>query len=105
MLDLKKVVMALLSEMWIINLIAILGGTYAMAFHLPQYYSDDEVWNIACWWKLAWILPLPYTLVCFFGLTLPFRTPNFLYTEDLPKRRIDNLYILTVTKGDNRGIS
>lgn len=39
--------------------------------------------------------------MCFFGLTLPFRTPRFLYSDDLPKRRLDNLYILTVTKGDN----
>jgi hypothetical protein len=33
---------------------------------------------------------------------MPFRTPKFLYDDSLPKRRIDNLYILTVTKGDNR---
>ncbi|KAI8908504.1 glycosyltransferase like family 2-domain-containing protein [Gorgonomyces haynaldii] len=97
-----KVVMALLSEMWLFSLVFILGGTYAMTFHVPQFYIDDEVWNETCWWKLAWILPMPYTLVCFFGLTLPFRTPKFLYTEDLPKRRLDNLYILTVTKGDNK---
>lgn len=32
------VVMAILSEMWIVNLIAILGGTYCMTFILPQYY-------------------------------------------------------------------
>jgi cellulose synthase/poly-beta-1,6-N-acetylglucosamine synthase-like glycosyltransferase len=35
-------------------------------------------------------------------LTLPFRTPKFLNYEELEPRRIDNLYILTVTKGDNR---
>lgn len=51
---------------------------------------------------LAWILPLPYTLICFWGLVMPFRTPKFLYDDTMPKRRVDNLYILTVTKGDNR---
>ena len=50
----------------------------------------------------AWILPLPYTIICFWGLVMPFRTPKFLYDDSLPKRRLDNLYILTVTKGDNR---
>ncbi|KAH6570448.1 hypothetical protein BASA62_004354 [Batrachochytrium salamandrivorans] len=50
----------------------------------------------------GWILPFPYTLICFFGLVLPYRTPKFLYSDALPKRRIDNFYILTVTKGDNR---
>lgn len=94
--------MALLSEMWIINLIIISGGTFLMVFYLPQGYVDDELWNFTCWWKLAWILPLPYSLMCFFGLVLPFRTPKFLYNDNLPKRRVDNLYILTVTKGDNR---
>ncbi|KAI8908361.1 glycosyl transferase family group 2-domain-containing protein [Gorgonomyces haynaldii] len=98
-----KVVMALLSEMWIINLIVICGGTYCMTFLADfQGYVDDELWNITCWWKLAWILPLPYSFICFLGLILPFRTPKFLYDESLPKRRVDNLYILTVTKGDNR---
>ncbi|KAJ3036112.1 eukaryotic translation initiation factor 3 subunit A [Rhizophlyctis rosea] len=32
----------------------------------------------------------------------PFRTPKFSYKSDMPKRRVDNLYILAVTKGDNR---
>ncbi|KAI9362021.1 glycosyl transferase family group 2-domain-containing protein, partial [Zopfochytrium polystomum] len=51
-----------------------------------------------------WLLPLPYSLVCFFGLVLPFRTTKFLdyEREGIKKRRVDNLYILTVTKGDNR---
>ncbi|TPX30990.1 hypothetical protein SmJEL517_g05577 [Synchytrium microbalum] len=98
-----KVVMALLAEMWLINMLVILGGTYGMTFWLPQYYLDDVLWNTGCYWKLAWLLPMPYTLICFFGLTMPFRTPKFLYTRDnLKKRRLDNLYILTVTKGDNR---
>ncbi|KAI8929201.1 glycosyl transferase family group 2-domain-containing protein [Entophlyctis helioformis] len=97
-----KLVMALLSEWWILSLIVIVGGTYLMTFRLPQFYVDDELWNVGCYWKTAWILPLPYTLICFFGLILPFRTPKFLYDDSLPKRRIDNLYILTVTKGDNR---
>lgn len=97
-----------------------------MTFLLPvswTNYSDTELWNVSCWWKLgrfllkefqckqsltdfndilAWILPLPYTLICFWGLVMPFRTPKFLYDDSMPKRRLDNLYILTVTKGDNR---
>jgi hypothetical protein len=60
------------------------------------------LWNVTCWWKLAWILPFPYALICFFGLILPYRTPKFLYDGSIPKRRIDNLYILSVTRGDNR---
>ncbi|KAH6570449.1 hypothetical protein BASA62_004355 [Batrachochytrium salamandrivorans] len=69
---------------------------------LPQDYVDNEIWNYTCFWKIGWILPFPYTLICFFGLVLPYRTPKFLYSDALPKRRIDNFYILTVTKGDNR---
>jgi hypothetical protein len=98
-------VMGLLSEMWLLNLICLAGGTYCMTFLTPKSfsnYTDSELWNPSCYWKLAWILPLPYTLICFWGLVLPFRTPKFLYDDSLPKRRIDNLYILTVTKGDNR---
>ena len=98
-------VMSLLSEMWILNLVVLAGGTYLMNFGLPiawTNYTDTELWNISCFWKLPWILPLPYTLICFWGLVLPFRTPKYLYDESLPKRRVDNLYILTVTKGDNR---
>jgi hypothetical protein len=95
-------IMALLADMWLVNLIIITGLTYVMTFMAPQYYVDDELWNVGCWWKLAWIFPLPYTLICFFGLVMPFRTPRWVYSKDLPRRRLDNLYILTVTKGDNR---
>lgn len=97
-----KVVMAVLSEMWIIHLLFILGGTYIMSFVIPQGYSDQELWNIGAYWKIGWLLPFPYTLICFFGLVLPYRTPKFASNEDVPKRRLDNLYILTVTKGDNK---
>ncbi|RKO85055.1 hypothetical protein BDK51DRAFT_51170, partial [Blyttiomyces helicus] len=97
-----KFLMALLSEMWVVHLVVILGGTYGLTFYMPQGYNDVDLWNYSCWWKLGWLLPLPYTLICFFGMTLPFRTPKYLYSKDMPKRRLDNLYILTVTKGDNR---
>ncbi|KAJ3075144.1 hypothetical protein HDU98_009098 [Podochytrium sp. JEL0797] len=99
-----KLVMALLSELWIVNLVFILGGTWLKSFYLGdlQMYTDTELWNTGCWWKLGLLLPLPYTMICFFGLTLPFRTPKFLNYEGEKKRRVDNLYILTVTKGDNR---
>ncbi|KAJ3414798.1 hypothetical protein HDV05_006045 [Chytridiales sp. JEL 0842] len=101
-----KAVMALLSEMWIFNMAFILGGTYLMTFVLGklQNYDDNVLWNVGCYWKLGWLLPLPYTLICFFGLIMPFRTPKFLdyEKEGVKRRRIDNLYILTVTKGNNR---
>ena len=99
-----SVVMALLSEMWLINIILICGTIYCLVFRADgwQNYTDKELWNYGCYWKLAFLLPLPYTLICFFGLIMPFRTPKFLYDDSLPKRRVDNLYILTVTKGDNR---
>ncbi|TPX73869.1 hypothetical protein CcCBS67573_g04863 [Chytriomyces confervae] len=98
------IVMALLSELWIVNLFFILGGTWIKAFYLGklQEYDDYNLWNTSCYWKMGLLLPLPYTLICFFGLTLPFRTPKFLVYDGIKKRRVDNLYILTVTKGDNR---
>ncbi|RKP01185.1 hypothetical protein CXG81DRAFT_5632, partial [Caulochytrium protostelioides] len=96
-------VMALLSEMWIFHMAFILLGTYMMTFYAPQNYLDGVSWNYGCWWKIGWLLPLPYTLICYVGLTLPFRTPKYLYNDPtMPKRRVDNFYILTVTKGDNR---
>lgn len=48
-----KVVMALLSEMWIVHIAFILGGTYLMTFVLPQNYLDDVLWNRGCYWKLG----------------------------------------------------
>ncbi|KAJ3024271.1 hypothetical protein HKX48_003096 [Thoreauomyces humboldtii] len=98
-----KFVMAFLSEAWIMHMGIILGMTYVFTFHIWDFsYTDTELWNITCYWKMGWLLPIPYTLICFFGLALPFRTPKFVYDSDMPKRRVDNLYILTVTKGDNR---
>ncbi|RKO89675.1 glycosyl transferase family group 2-domain-containing protein [Blyttiomyces helicus] len=100
-----KFIMALLSEMWIFHMCFILGFNYCLTFLMPVAYTgytDDVMWNWSCYWKMGWLLPLPYTLICFFGLALPFRTPKFIYSPDMPKRRVDNLYILTVTKGDNR---
>ncbi|KAJ3206621.1 hypothetical protein HDU67_008045 [Dinochytrium kinnereticum] len=101
-----KAVMMLLSEMWLFNLAFLLGGTYLMTFYLGklQGYTDITMWNVACYWKIGWLLPLPYTLVCFFGLVMPYRTNKFLNfeKEGVKKRRVDNLYILTVTKGNNR---
>ena len=49
-------VMAILSEMWILNLIVLCGGTYCMTFLLPTSYTgyvDDELWNFSCWWKIG----------------------------------------------------
>ncbi|ORY24441.1 hypothetical protein BCR33DRAFT_860310 [Rhizoclosmatium globosum] len=101
--------MALLSEMWIINLIFLMGAIYMMTFYLGklQSYDDYELWNVACYWKIGWLLPLPYTMICLFGLILPYRTPKFLdyAREGIKKRRLDNLYIVTVTKGDNREVN
>lgn len=97
-----KIIMALLSEMWIIHIAVILGCTYMMTFVANLQYTDEEIWNSGQWYKIAVMFPLPYVFVCFFGLALPFRTPKFLYTKDTPKRRVDNFYILTVTKGANK---
>ena len=49
-------VMAILSEMWILNVIVLCGATYAMTFLLPVSYTgyvDDELWNFSCWWKIG----------------------------------------------------
>ncbi|KAJ3067322.1 hypothetical protein HDU98_009497 [Podochytrium sp. JEL0797] len=101
-----KAVMALLSEMWLFNLLFIMGAIYFMTFYLGklQSYDDYELWNVGCYWKIGWLLPLPYTLICLFGLVMPYRTPKFLdyAAAGVKKRRLDNLYIVTVTKGDNR---
>ncbi|KAI9344594.1 hypothetical protein BDR26DRAFT_932643 [Obelidium mucronatum] len=101
-----KAVMALLSEMWIFNMLFLMGSIYFMTFYLGklQSYDDYELWNVGCYWKIGWLLPLPYTLICLFGLILPYRTPKFLdyAREGVKKRRLDNFYIVTVTKGDNR---
>jgi hypothetical protein len=50
------VVMALLSEMWILNLIVLLGGVYLWNFQLPLAYTgytDSVIWNVSCYWKLG----------------------------------------------------
>ncbi|KND04364.1 uncharacterized protein SPPG_00093 [Spizellomyces punctatus DAOM BR117] len=96
-----KLVMALMSWAWIFHAIIILGATYVMSFWIPQGYTDEEIWNKGCYWKMGWLLPLPYTAICFAGLILPIhnaRPPP----KDVAPRRVDNLYILTVTKGDNK---
>ena len=64
--------------------------------------EDLYIFIICVFNTLVWLLPFPYTVICFFGLILPFRTPKFIYDGTLPRRRCDNLYILTVTKGDNK---
>ncbi|KAJ3125513.1 hypothetical protein HK098_000200 [Nowakowskiella sp. JEL0407] len=98
-----KALMALIAEMWIFHIAIILGSTYWMVFYNPiNFYTDTELWNASCYWKLVFLLPMPYTIVCLFGLALPFRTPKFLYHDKLKKRRCDNFYILTVTRGNNR---
>ncbi|KAI9193277.1 glycosyl transferase family group 2-domain-containing protein [Polychytrium aggregatum] len=100
-----NLIMAILSELWLVSTIVIVGATYLLTFYnwLPGSVPDDyQLWNTSCYWKLGLLLPLPYTLICFLGLALPFRTPKFIYNDSLRKRKIDNLYILTVTKGDNR---
>lgn len=95
-------VMSVLSELWIFNILFIMGGTALMTFMVPQFYIDDKLWNESCYWKLFWILPLPYTMICFIGLVLPFRTPKYLIRDSMTARRVDNLYIVTVSKGDNK---
>ncbi|KAI8809145.1 glycosyl transferase family group 2-domain-containing protein [Cladochytrium replicatum] len=95
-------IMALLADIWFINTILILGVVYLVTFIIPGNLTDAEIWNTGCYWKIGWLLPTPYTLICFAGLIMPFRTPRFIYHDGLKKRRCDNLYILTVTRGNNR---
>lgn len=47
------VVMALLSEMWIVHIAFILGFTYLMTFVAPQNYLDGDLWNNSCYWKIG----------------------------------------------------
>ncbi|KAI9093863.1 glycosyl transferase family group 2-domain-containing protein [Phlyctochytrium arcticum] len=96
-----KLVMTMLSYAWIAHIIVILGGTYIMSFQIPQGYVWDQYWNKGCYWKMGWLLPIPYTLVCFLGLALPLRNAKAI-PKGVEPRQINNLYILTVTKGDNK---
>jgi hypothetical protein len=91
-----------LAEAWMFHTTFIIGLSYILTFIVPQGYNDSELWNESCWVKVFWLVPLPYTLICFFGLVLPMRTPKFVKRNPNSARRIDNLYILTVTKGDNK---
>ena len=48
-----RLVTMMLAEAWIVHMAIIVGGTYVMTFHVPQFYIDDEVWNYGCYWKLG----------------------------------------------------
>ncbi|KAJ3122192.1 hypothetical protein HK098_003070 [Nowakowskiella sp. JEL0407] len=96
-----RAVMTMLADMWLIHMIVIFGLVYVQTFMLWNY-DDELLWNWTCYYKLGWLLPTPYTIICLFGLIMPYRTPRFLYHDKLAKRRCDNLYILTVTRGNNR---
>ncbi|KAJ3368549.1 hypothetical protein HDU91_000496 [Kappamyces sp. JEL0680] len=91
-----------LAEAWVFHTCFIVGLSYILTFVVPQGYTDTELWNNSCWVKIFWLVPIPYTLICFFGLALPLRTPKFVKRDPYSARRVDNLYILTVTKGDNK---
>ena len=70
-----------------------------------QFYIDDEMWNLGCWWKIGYLLPLPYTIVCFIGLILPFPVPRKadpVMERMFKTREVDNLYIVIVTRGSNK---
>ncbi|KXS20062.1 glycosyltransferase family 2 protein [Gonapodya prolifera JEL478] len=100
----SHLIVNLIENMWFVHVIVILGCSYVMTFYLPQYYIDDEIWNYSCYWKLSWLLPLPYTLICFLGLVLPFRpapTPDPAAQRVMRRRRLDNLYVCIVTRGSN----
>ncbi|KAJ3013797.1 hypothetical protein HKX48_005517 [Thoreauomyces humboldtii] len=95
----------MLAYAWIFHIGVILGMTYIMSFQIPQHYVWDQYWNKGCYWKMGWLLPIPYTLVCFIGLAMPVKNAkrvNQVITATNQPRRVDNLYILTVTKGDNK---
>jgi hypothetical protein len=97
-----NLVFHILAEAWWFHTACILSFTYILTFVVPQGYNDTEMWNHTCWLKLGWLVPIPYTLICFFGLALPLRTPKFVTRDRQKARRVDNLYILTVTKGENK---
>jgi hypothetical protein len=68
-----KLIMNMLSEMWIIHTIAILGSTYYLTFYgWSGGYSDDEIWNYSCWWKIGIttlvILRLDFTTSIYYHL-------------------------------------
>lgn len=53
----------------------------------------------------GWLLPLPYTFICFIGLILPFQQfPKFDEADarELKRREVDNLYICIITRGSNK---
>jgi hypothetical protein len=69
-----SLVMAILSEMWVLNIIFVLGGTYCWNFLLPPVwtnYTDLEFWNNSCWWKIRISFinsSLAFTFAIYFNL-------------------------------------
>lgn len=47
-----KLVMALLSEMWIVHLSFIMGALYIMTFVVQQGYTDSQLWTDNTWYKV-----------------------------------------------------
>lgn len=47
------VTMFLIANSWLVHLVLVFTFTYLMTFYLPQFYVDDEMWNMSCYWKLG----------------------------------------------------
>lgn len=83
--------------------LAIAGLTYTLTFLGPFNYSDTTLLSLKSIWALCWLSPLPMMLLNFLGLITPFKGDKERYRRvNREPRKFDNLYIVVVTRGDNR---
>jgi len=74
-------------------------GCVALALFLEWPTSTTErEWNWSCVYKLAWVFPLPYTVLTFLGLLVPERKHQ---ANALDPEHARTLHVCTVTKGAN----
>lgn len=72
----------------------VLGSLY-----LEKDTIENNYCNMSCIYKLAWIFPIPYTLITFLGLLIPEpqQKQGLLDIENFNSK----VYVCTVTKGNN----
>lgn len=97
-------IMRYLEHAWIVNTILIFGTLYLLTFVLKRGYTDLDATDFTFTWAIAWIIPLPLAFMNFLGLITPFRINRYKSEKKKKKRarKLDNLYIVVVTRGDNK---
>lgn len=86
-----------------INGFLVTSIVYIFTFIGPIKYSDSSLFNYKTSISLFWLIPLPLSLFNLIGLITPFKTDSERYDRKRNKpRRFDNLYVVIVTRGDNK---